>query len=106
MTNQDVTMDGKVCMVTGATSGIGFITARELARLGATVILIGRHPERSKKAVQQIQQETKNSMRMRLTKCSGAIVLKIFSSNQKDSVPRKSETRLLRPLCHTLENNH
>ena len=37
-------MDGesKVCMVTGATSGLGLATARQLAALGATVIVVGR----------------------------------------------------------------
>lgn len=35
-------MDGKVCMVTGATSGLGFATARELAAQGATVVGVGR----------------------------------------------------------------
>ncbi len=35
-------MDGKVCVVTGATSGIGQATATALARLGAQVVLVGR----------------------------------------------------------------
>jgi retinol dehydrogenase 12 len=35
-------MDGKVCMVTGATSGLGFATARALAAQGATVVGVGR----------------------------------------------------------------
>lgn len=37
-------MDAKICIVTGATDGIGKVTARELARQGATVIGIGRNP--------------------------------------------------------------
>jgi retinol dehydrogenase-12 len=35
-------MNGKVCVVTGATSGIGKATAVALARLGAQVVLVGR----------------------------------------------------------------
>jgi retinol dehydrogenase 14 len=36
--------DNKVCMVTGATSGLGRATASQLASLGATVIVVGRDP--------------------------------------------------------------
>jgi NAD(P)-dependent dehydrogenase (short-subunit alcohol dehydrogenase family) len=46
MPNTDDTMAGKVCLVTGATAGIGEVTARELARRGATVGLLGRSAER------------------------------------------------------------
>src|SRR5579871_1726510 len=35
-------MKGTVCVVTGATSGIGKAAATALARLGATVVLVGR----------------------------------------------------------------
>ncbi len=35
-------MTGKVVLITGGTSGIGEVTARELANLGAQVILVGR----------------------------------------------------------------
>jgi NAD(P)-dependent dehydrogenase (short-subunit alcohol dehydrogenase family) len=35
-------MNGEVCVVTGATSGIGKGTAAALARLGAQVVLVGR----------------------------------------------------------------
>src|SRR5690349_21894184 len=43
-------MDGKVCVVTGATSGIGKATAAALARLGATVVLVGRDRSRTEAA--------------------------------------------------------
>ena len=44
-------MQGKTCLVTGATSGIGLVTARELARKGAVVIVAGRSRERAQSAV-------------------------------------------------------
>jgi NAD(P)-dependent dehydrogenase (short-subunit alcohol dehydrogenase family) len=47
-------MEGKVCLITGATAGIGLVTARELARCGARVIGVGRSPERCSEALRQI----------------------------------------------------
>ena len=40
-------MNGKVCLVTGSTDGIGKVSARVLAELGAKVIIVGRDPEKS-----------------------------------------------------------
>ena len=61
MKNNISTMNNKICMVTGATSSIGEVTALELARQGATVIVIGRNPEKSTATVNKIKQITGNS---------------------------------------------
>jgi retinol dehydrogenase 12 len=53
-------MVGKTCLVTGATAGIGAVTARELARRGATVLVVGRNPERCQATVGAIRRETGN----------------------------------------------
>jgi len=54
-------MNGKVCMITGATAGIGEVTALELAKRGATVVIVSRSRERCENTVGRIQQETNNS---------------------------------------------
>ena len=43
-------MKGKVCVVTGAASGMGRITARELARAGATVVINDREVDEGREA--------------------------------------------------------
>lgn len=48
-------MNGKVVLVTGATSGIGLVAARELAGMGATVVLAGRNPQKVDAALQAIR---------------------------------------------------
>ena len=47
-------MKGTVCVVTGATSGIGKAAATALARLGATVVMVGRDRGRTESAAAQI----------------------------------------------------
>ncbi len=49
------TMSGKVCLVTGATSGIGQVTARELAQMDATIIAVGRNPQKGAETVAEIK---------------------------------------------------
>src|SRR5689334_258350 len=51
-------MRGKICLVTGATAGIGFITARELAQRGATVMIVGRDAGRCRESAEAIRRET------------------------------------------------
>jgi len=56
-----MSLQGKVALVTGATSGIGRETARELARQGASVVVVGRSPDRIVATVNEIKLETGNS---------------------------------------------
>ncbi len=53
-------MDGKTILITGATNGIGLVAARELARLGAQTIIVGRSPEKCAGVIEQIKYETGN----------------------------------------------
>jgi NAD(P)-dependent dehydrogenase (short-subunit alcohol dehydrogenase family) len=54
-------MSGKTCLVTGATAGIGEVTARELARRGATVVVVGRSQERCQATAEAIRLQTGNA---------------------------------------------
>lgn len=54
-------MDGKVALVTGASSGVGLAAADGLARLGATVWLAVRDLERGQKAREEILRSSGNS---------------------------------------------
>lgn len=48
-------MQGKTVIITGATRGIGEVTALELAKMGAQVIIISRSAERCQAAVNRIK---------------------------------------------------
>ncbi|WP_217694892.1 SDR family oxidoreductase [Deinococcus marmoris] len=54
-TTQDTqSMQGRSVLVTGATGGIGLETARELARRGAAVTVLGRNPEKTARVAAEI----------------------------------------------------
>jgi NAD(P)-dependent dehydrogenase (short-subunit alcohol dehydrogenase family) len=53
-------MEGKICLITGATSGIGLVAARELARQGARLVLVGRNSAKCEAVTAQIRSETGN----------------------------------------------
>lgn len=61
MSESPPSMEGRVCMITGANSGIGKATAQGLAELGATVVMVCRDRERGESALTEISQGSGNS---------------------------------------------
>ena len=61
MTADGHALRGQVCLITGATSGIGEVTAQALARKGATVVILGRNPEKGAATLSSIQEGSGNS---------------------------------------------
>jgi retinol dehydrogenase-12 len=55
---------GKTCLVTGASAGIGLATARELARLGAHVVMAVRNPDKGERARRSIMSATGREVEM------------------------------------------
>jgi NAD(P)-dependent dehydrogenase (short-subunit alcohol dehydrogenase family) len=55
------TMQNNVCLLTGANSGIGRVTARTLAEQGATLIMICRNKQRGEQTLEEIRSRSKNN---------------------------------------------
>jgi NAD(P)-dependent dehydrogenase (short-subunit alcohol dehydrogenase family) len=53
-------LSGKICLITGATGGIGKQTALKLAQMGAVVVIVGRNPQKTARVVEEIKKKTKN----------------------------------------------
>lgn len=58
--NSNPTMLNKIVLITGATHGIGLITAQSLADLGATTLVVGRNPQKVTRVVDEIRTQTGN----------------------------------------------
>lgn len=50
-----VRMDGKLCILTGATSGVGYQAAKRLAEGGASLVLVCRNPEKAENVRQELK---------------------------------------------------
>src|SRR5690349_23203133 len=47
-------MKGRICVITGATSGIGLVAAERLAGMGARLVLVGRDKARGEAALARL----------------------------------------------------
>jgi retinol dehydrogenase-13 len=53
----DARMDGRVCIITGATSGVGYHAAKQLAQGGAHLVLVCRNIEKAAKVQEELKCE-------------------------------------------------
>jgi NAD(P)-dependent dehydrogenase (short-subunit alcohol dehydrogenase family) len=54
-------MSGKICVVTGATAGLGKETALALAKMGATVVIVARDAAKASRTADEIEQVAPNA---------------------------------------------
>jgi retinol dehydrogenase-12 len=92
----DVSLRGRVCLITGANTGIGRATAAQLARRGARVLLACRSLDKARPVADAIRSEAKND----------AVELLELDLASFDSIRRMAAALLARDLpLHLLINN-
>jgi NAD(P)-dependent dehydrogenase (short-subunit alcohol dehydrogenase family) len=57
----NVRLSGKNCLITGASSGLGFAVSKKMSHAGANTIMLCRNKEKGETAVHEIKQETPNA---------------------------------------------
>lgn len=63
-------LDGKVCVITGATSGVGYEAAKQLAGGGAELVLVSRNREKAERVQREIKLEYATPVRFLLADLS------------------------------------
>ncbi len=80
------TMNGKICMVTGANSGIGKASVMEFAQMGATVVMVCRDEKKGKAARNEVMTATKNqSVELMLTDLSSLDSVRKLAQDYKQN---------------------
>lgn len=88
-------MDGKVCVITGTTSGVGYEAAKRLAQGGADLVMINRNLEKAS----QVQKEIDNTYGVKTD------LLQADFQNLADVQQAAIEIREKYPEIHVLINN-
>src|SRR5215218_1690611 len=82
-------MGEKVCLITGATSGIGKATAVGLASMGASVVMVGRDRGRGEAALAEIKEKSPNaSVDLMLADLSSQEEIRRLAGEFKEGYPR------------------
>lgn len=90
----ELSLEGKVALVNGASAGLGLASAVELAQLGATVILMARNEEKLQKALEQLPKPNFQHHR-----------IAVADMNQLETVSVAVEKILSEQPVHILVNN-
>jgi NAD(P)-dependent dehydrogenase (short-subunit alcohol dehydrogenase family) len=88
-------MEGRVCVITGATSGIGRSAARDLAALGARLVIVARSEERAEGTRDEIARQTGRTVEVEIADLASQAQVRALAA------------RLLsaHPAIHVLVNN-
>src|SRR5215204_6677853 len=82
-------MGNRVCLITGATSGIGKATAMGLANMGASVVMVGRDRGRGEAVMAEIKEKSSNaSVDLMLADVSSQEEIRRLADEFKEAYPR------------------
>src|SRR5215210_2893675 len=82
-------MGEKICLITGATSGIGKATAMGLASMGASIVMVGRDRGRGEAAMADIKEKSANaSVDLMLADVSSQEQIRRLADEFKEAYPR------------------
>ena len=79
---------GKTCLVTGASAGIGLAAARELARLGARVVMAVRNPEKGERARRAVMGATGRDVELAVVDVASRASIRAFARDLAVRHPR------------------
>lgn len=89
-------LQGKICLITGGTNGLGKSTALLLAKMGATVVIVGRDTLKTEKVVEELRMASGNN---------NIHSLVADLSSQADVRRLAGEFKAKYPQLHVLINN-
>src|SRR5260221_6786698 len=84
----DMTMHNKIVVITGANAGIGFATALELAKQGATIVLICRNADRGYIALKAVAKVAAATPRLLIADLSSQASIRELSASLHEQLPR------------------
>ena len=89
MNTGEKTLQGKTCLVTGASSGIGKATALALAGLGARVLLVNHHSQRGMAALDELRSRSGNpDIHLYLADLSSQVEIRRLANQIKAAEPQ------------------
>ena len=81
-------LDGKIFIITGANSGLGFETTRQAVKAGAHVVMACRNKQRADKAIERIHAETpRASVEFMELDLADLETVRAFASRAADKLP-------------------
>ena len=90
-----MSVDGKICVVTGANSGVGKAMASALAARGATVVMVARDPARGAAALEELQRTARGPVSLELADLSLLRDVRALAERLRERFPK----------VHVLMNN-